>query len=140
MVTPNEGRDSQYNLNESMAILIGDLQREALTLSNSADHHGSLERWNSIRILIQSRFQDDEVDTLDELYYNFYNIKPAVVPLNLKPQFDMRTGLNSKQMFQRKYLSFFQKKRLHEFVRELTLLMRQYKISMTDKEKKPRLN
>ncbi len=140
METSNETRESQYNLNESTTLLIGDLQRDALELSNSFNYAGALEKWNSIRILIEARFDDDEVDALDELYKKFYNISPANIPINLKSKFDMVTGLNSKEIFQRQYLRYNQKKRLHEFVRELMILMREYKISTTDKEKKTRLS
>ncbi len=125
---------SQYNLNEATFFLIADLQREAFVLSNRyKNFDGSFNRWQSIRLLISSRFEDKEKEQLDKLEEEFDEQISFIYPKEINNQ-HQKTKYNHKIYYEVK------RKKLNDYVKYLMILMRLYKIGPTDLEKKHRLS
>ncbi len=130
---------SQYNLNERSASLIADIQEEALALSNSYKFNASFDKWQSIRLLIEARFQIEEIVILDKLEERFTEKIIINCPLGLptsKPMY----GLSKRDTYIKKEGLRIKKRKLNRYVKEIMSLMRLYKIGMTDREKKTRLH
>lgn len=130
---------SQYNLNERTASLIADIQEEALSLSNSYKFNSAFDKWQSIRLLIEARFNGDEIKELDKLEEVFTNKIIINYPSKLcdsKPMY----GLSERDSYIKKEGLRIKKFRLNKYVKYIMSLMRVYKLGMTDKEKKTRLH
>lgn len=143
MVATERTNQSQYNLNEQTMLLIADLQREAILSSNKKDFYSAFDCWQSIRILIQSRFEDNERKELDKLEKEFIKPIPMVKPSKIDKNF-LPSGNIMKEVRERKYnqirTNIILRTRLNDYVEELMNLMRDYSIGLTDKERKRNLN
>lgn len=130
--------ESQYNLNERITTLIADIQEKAFILSNAYKFNASFDKWQSIRLLIEARFNDDEMTELDELENTFNEKIIITYPIGLSSQKPMH-GLSQKDNYIKVEGLKIKKDRLNEYVKRIMGLMRVYKIGLTDKEKITRL-
>lgn len=125
---------SKYNLNEATFLLIADLQREAFDLSNKGKNSdGAFERWQSIKLLLEPRFNKEEIEKLDLIESKFYNQVKIKYPIHLKTE-------NEKRKYNYDAYRIIKRIRLNGYVKYLMILMRLYKIGTTDLEKKHKLN
>lgn len=138
MDTNTPRAESQYNLNERITTLIADMQEEAFTLSSTYKLNDSFDKWQSIRLLIEARFNEPETDKLDSLEEEFLEKIIITYPHGLSTSKPMY-GLSSKDSYIKKEGLRIKKHRLNKYVKYIMILMRLYKIGMTDKEKITRL-
>lgn len=139
METNNENRaESQYNLNERITTLIADIQEKAFILSNAYKFNASFDKWQSIRLLIEARFNKDEIKELNELEESFSERIIVAYPIVLSIQRPMH-GLSQRDNYIRIEGLKIKKDRLNKYIKCIMKLMRAYKIGLTDKEKKVRL-
>ena len=142
MVDNNEkSGQNYYNLNETDFLLLADLQREAFRLRNTKkDYIESLQRWKSVRMLIDARFEKTEREALDKIEEEFWE-----GPKNL----DLPKGINDNRSFgdaspEKKYITkrkrSHQLSKLDEYTIKLRELMKSYRIAMTGLEKKDKLD
>ena len=130
---------SQYNLNERSTALIADMQEEAFLLSAAYKLNDSFDKWQSIRLLIEARFNIDETDELNKLEKQFLDKITITYPHELslsKPMY----GLSPRDNYIKKEGLKIKKFKLNNYVKYIMTLMRLYKIGMTDKQKKTRLS
>lgn len=127
-------------MNESNFVLLGELQMEAFRFMNVKKDYGSaMDRWKSIMFIVESVFTETETKNLDDIEEEFNKILKFHVPENLsnsKPMY----GVSAKQKF---IINVYQKhrlKHLRNYIRSLSSLLRQYKVSMTDLDKKKKLS
>lgn len=130
---------SHYNLNETDFLLLADLQREAFQLRNVKKNYiASFERWRSIRMLIDARFDDKETKILDEIEESFWKPQEIQVP-------DKLSGISSfgnkspKKTYIIKIIRSRKLKVLDEYITQIRALMKLHKIAMTDLETKAML-
>jgi len=130
---------SQYNLNERSTSLIADIQEEAFRLSNSYKFNHSFDKWQSIRLLIEARFDNDEIEKLDNLENDFHD--PIIInfPNGLSTSKPMY-GLSQRDNYVKKEGLTIKRQRLNKYIKYIMTLMRLYKLGMTDREKKTRLD
>ena len=131
---------SQYNLNLASTELMADFQREAFTLANNKRFNDAFDRWQSIRMIIEPRFEQDETNDLDELEKKFWTLPKIKVPANLSTKQDMITGQSQRKNYILSKIHAFKRVALNNYIKCLMGLMRTYKVGMTDKEKVTRLN
>ncbi len=128
--------ESRYNMNESNFVLLGELQREAYTFMNvKKDYNSCMDRWMSIRSIIESVFSDTELESLDDIEQEFSKSLRFNVPegFNTSKSF---YGLSERQKYINKVYQTHRLKHLRSYIRNLSIFMRKYKISMTDLDKK----
>ena len=131
--------ESKYNMNESNFALLGELQREAFHFLNvRKDFVSCMDRWRSIRYIIESVFSEPEAESLDTIEKNFGKNLKFNVPGNLSSSKPMY-GISPKQIFINRVIQKYRLEHLRNYIRELAKLMRKYKISMTDLDKKKKL-
>jgi len=131
---------SKYNLNESDFLLLGKLQEEAFYYRNiKRDYYASLERWVSVRVMVGSRFETSECEELDNIHTEFSKIPKIKMPNNLSrvPSFG---NLSPRSKFIKTILTSHKISILDKYSMKLRLLMRLYKIALTDLEKKAELD
>lgn len=131
--------ESQYNLNERSTSLIADLQEDAFRLSNSHKYGPSFDKWQSIRLLIEARFDYKEKTKLDKLERIFLKRIMIQYPQRLSMSKTIY-GLSEREFYIKKKGLEVKRYRLHLYVKFLMELMRAYKIGLTDKQKKTRLS
>lgn len=131
--------ESRYNMNESNFVLLGDLQREAFNFMNvKKDLISSMDRWQSIKFIVESLFTNRERQSLDIIEKEFSKQLKFNVPNSLstgKPMY----ALSPKQKFINNVYYGHRIKQLRYYIRKLFILLRQYKVSMTDLDKKRKL-
>lgn len=141
MADQEQTNQSQYNLNEQTILLIADLQRDGITKSNNYNFNKAFDCWQSIRLLIQSRFEDDEKDKLDRLEKEFQT--PIPLKKLQQPKYN-KLGIDAIRNNEKRYnqirINIIKRQRLNVYVKELMQLMRVYQISLTDKKLKTNLN
>ncbi len=140
-------RDSAYNLNLANIVLIGDLQREAFILSNKGRSEQAYLRWQSIRLLIENRFEDDERRELDELEEEFEEPLVVDIPKSLKGEVGERKTTFTRSPKQTARIRFLndskesvQRKNLANYIKCIMRFMRKYKMDLGDKEKRVKLS
>lgn len=134
---------TQYNLNGAIMMLIAELQKDAINDSHKGRYQSSFEKWESIRHLIEARFDDGECDLLNELGKQFLKPVPIInVPQQLKPQNYYQVDYKKKERenYIKNHYSSIKKNRLINYIQTLQKLMRKYGLSLTDLEKKIKLN
>lgn len=130
----HEVKESAYNLRQSNILLIADLQREAFELLNKNNNPGaSFQRWQSIRLIIENRFDDAERENLDKSEVEFYSPFKTKRPSNLQP-YSMEK--KNYDYYARRVL----RTRLSKYVSKIMVLMRKYGLDLGDKEVKVRLS
>lgn len=127
-------------MNESNFVLLGELQTEAFRFMNvKKDYLSAMDRWNSIMFIVESVFTDTERESLDKIEEEFSKTLSFKVPTNLSTSKPMY-GVSARQRF---IINVYQKhrlKHLRNYIRSLSSLLRQYKVSMTDLDKKKKLS
>jgi len=130
---------SKYNMNEPNFLLLGDLQREGIYYLNvKRDYVKAFERWSSMALIIGSMFEEDELKELDDIRKKLFEKRKIEVPADLDPtqRFGQLTGAENYKLHVKKICQKFY---LNKYVKKLNQLMRKYKISMTDLDRKIRL-
>ncbi len=127
-------------MNESNFVLLGELQNEAFRFMNVKKDYGSaMDRWKSIMFIVESVFTEPEIKNLDDIEEEFNKMLKFNVPKNLSTSKPMY-GISARQKF---IINVYQKhklKHLRNYIRSLSCLLRQYKVSMTDLDKKKKLS
>lgn len=131
---------SKYNLNESDFMLIGELQKEAFYYRNTKRNYSeAFQRWVSISLMIDCRFESDERDELNTIQSKFTQVPKIDVPQNLNP-FASFGSMSPRKKYLLKQLSKHKIEVLDEYIQKLRTLMRTYKIALTDLERKAKLD
>lgn len=131
---------SHYNLNESDFLLLADLQREGFTMRNSKKNYPeALNRWKSVRMLIDARFSKPEKTTLNKIEKDFWGKPKINVPDNLTDVCSFGDMSPRKKYILRQY-RIHQLHELDKYITKLRELMKDYKISMTDTQTKDKLD
>lgn len=132
---------SQYNLNESDFLLLADLQREGFYIRNHKKNYPeALERWKSVRMLIDARFEEDETKKLDDIQTDFWKRPKEInIPKNLS-DYSAFGNVSPRTNYINQIRRRYQLNKLDEYITYLRQLMKIYRICMTDVEKKIRLD
>lgn len=131
---------SRYNMNEANFMLLGQLQQEAFYLSNvKRNFTAAFDRWNSIRLIVESVFTDGEKTALDSIDKDFHKSLRLRIPKDLKDTKHMGGKKTEQELYIYNAFQIHKTEHLQLFIRELSMLLRRYKISMTDLDKKKKL-
>lgn len=132
--------ESRYNMNESNFVLLGELQTEAFRYMNNKDFNRAMDRWQSIRFIVQSVFKETERETLDEIEEEFGKPLSFSIPERLNEYKIMGSKFSPKQIFVNNVFKIHKQKQIKIYINTLTGFLRTYKISMTDLDKKKKLS
>lgn len=131
---------SHYNLNESDFLLLADLQREGFTMRNSKKNYPeALNRWKSVRMLIDARFEDTENEDLDKLEKEFWSKPKLQVPSNLSNECSFG-DMSPRKIYIKQQYRIHKLRKLDLYITKIRQLMKDYKISMTDTQAKEKLD
>ncbi len=131
---------SHYNLNESDFLLLADLQREGFTMRNAKKNYPeALNRWKSARMLIDARFSPEENKELDEIEEAFWGKPDIKVPDHLSDLCSFGDMSPRKKYILRRH-RVHQLHELDRYITKLRVLMKEYKIAMTDTQTKDKLD
>lgn len=118
-------KESGWNLSEAIIILISNLMRDASMMYSRGLLREAFYKWKSIKMLVFNRFTPEERAHLKQLEKDIHP----------KSNYRKSDTFGESYTYDRDKFAEL----LEDYIEELTLLLRKYKLDITDKEKKDRL-
>lgn len=119
-------KQSGWNLSESIIMLISTLMKEASYLYARGQLRQCFFKWKSIKFLVYNRFSEEE------------RAKLKAMEKDIHPKSDYKKSSTFGEEFTYDRDKFAEY--LEDYIEALTLLLRQYRLDIVDREVKDRLN